>query len=662
MKNQPLWQPGAARIAASNMTHFTRQAEVASGRTFAAYNDLHDWSIADPGAFWSEVWKFTGVRASRLADVPVKHLDRFPGAAWFAGARLNYAENLLRFRDERTALVSYVETGTRREMSFAELHRRTLILAARLAELGIGRGDRVAGWLPNTIEAVIAMLATASLGGVWSSCSLDFGAEGALDRFGQIEPKALFACDGYTYNGKAIDVRDKVLAVVGQVPSVEHLVWVSSIGATSADPWSFVPLTSQSARATPRSQLAGKPSPGDGEEQPFEQVDFNDPLYILYSSGTTGKPKCIVHGVGGTLLQHLKEHQLHVDLHRRDKLFFFTTCGWMMWNWLVSALATGCTLVLYDGSPFLPGARALWDIVEREGVTVLGASAKYISAIDKSGLKPRTSHDLTALRTLLSTGSTLTHEGFRYVYRNVKPDLHLVSMTGGTDLVSCFVLGNPNLPVYEGELQCKGLGMAVEVWNDAGQGVRGEKGELVCTLPFPSCPIGFWQDPDDLKLRAAYFEKFPNVWAQGDFAEITEHGGFIVHGRSDAVLNPGGVRIGTAEIYRQVERIPEVIDAVCVGQDWDGDTRVVLFVVLRSSTSMSPELARRIATAIRTHASPRHVPRKIIAVPDIPRTMSGKVAELAVRDVIHDRPVKNTTALANPEALAAFANLAELET
>ena len=662
MKNQPLWQPGAARIAASNMTHFTHRAEVASGRTFAAYNNLHDWSIADPGAFWSEVWKFTGVRASRLADVPVKHLDRFPGAAWFAGARLNYAENLLRFRDERTALVSYVETGARREMSFAELHRQTLILAVRLAELGIGRGDRVAGWLPNTIEAVIAMLATASLGGVWSSCSPDFGAEGALDRFGQIEPKALFACDGYTYNGKAIDVRDKVLAVVGQVPSVEHLVWVSSIGATSADSWSFVPLTSQSARATPRSQLAGKPSPSDGEEQPFEQVDFNDPLYILYSSGTTGKPKCIVHGVGGTLLQHLKEHQLHVDLHRRDKLFFFTTCGWMMWNWLVSALATGCTLVLYDGSPFHPGAHALWDIVEREGVTVLGASAKYISAIDKSGLKPRTSHDLTALRALLSTGSTLTHEGFRYVYGNVKPDLHLVSMTGGTDLVSCFVLGNPNLPVYEGELQCRGLGMAVEVWNDAGQGVRGEKGELVCTLPFPSCPIGFWQDPDDLKLRAAYFEKFPNVWAQGDFAEITKHGGFIVHGRSDAVLNPGGVRIGTAEIYRQVERIPEVIDAVCVGQDWDGDTRVVLFVVLRSSTSMSPELARRIATAIRTHASPRHVPRKIIAVPDVPRTMSGKVAELAVRDVIHDRPVKNTTALANPEALAAFANLAELET
>ena len=672
----PLWRPSAARIAATNLTQFTHRAAAAAGRSFASYDDLHAWSIEDPGAFWSEVWAFTGVRASRKADVAVKGLERFPGAVWFDGARLNYAENLLRFRDDRIALVSYLETGERREVTFAELYRQSTALAARLAEFGIGPGDRVAGWLPNTIEAVVAMLATAALGAVWSSCSPDFGADGALDRFGQIEPRVLFACDGYFYNGRRIDVREKVRTVVRQVPSLEKVIWVSTIGATEDTP-TFRELTESSRTQSPGSQPTGESTgslsgreadsgsetpPAGEEESPahFAQVDFNHPLYILYSSGTTGKPKCIVHGVGGTLLQHLKEHRLHVDLRRDDRLFFFTTCGWMMWNWLVSALSTGCTVVLYDGSPFHPGPGALWDIAEREGVTVLGVSARYIAAIDKAGLKPGTSHDLSALRALLSTGSTLTHEGFRYVYRDVKADLHLVSMTGGTDLVSCFVLGNPNLPVYEGELQCRGLGMAVDVLDDSGRPVRGEKGELVCTVPFPSCPIGFWRDPDDAKFRAAYFGKWPGVWAHGDFAEITGHGGFIVHGRSDAVLNPGGVRIGTAEIYRQVERIDEVVDAVCVGQDWDGDTRVVLFVVLRPGVPMGPKLARRIAAEIRTHASPRHVPKKIVAVPDIPRTMSGKIAELAVRDVIHGRAVENTAALANPEALEAFADIDDL--
>ena len=637
---EPLWRPSAANIASSNMTRFTRQAEAATDRAFDTYGSLHAWSVEDPGAFWGEVWKFTGVRASRPADAAVKDLQRFPGAAWFDGARLNYAENLLRFRDERVALVSYLETGERSEITYAELYRRSTALAARLAGFGVGPGDVVAGWLPNTIEAVVAMLATTTLGAVWSSCSPDFGAEGALDRFGQIEPRVLFACDGYFYGGRRIDVREKVEQVVRQVPSLEKVIRVSIIGAADDAP-AFDELTESPAS--------------------FAQVDFNHPLYILYSSGTTGKPKCIVHGVGGTLLQHLKEHRLHVGLSRDDRLFFFTTCGWMMWNWLVSALASGCTVVLYDGSPFHPGPGALWDVAEREGVTVLGVSARYIAAIDKAGLKPRTSHDLSALRALLSTGSTLTHEGFRYIYRDVKSDLHLVSMTGGTDLVSCFVLGNPNLPVYEGELQCRGLGMAVDVWDDAGRPVRGEKGELVCTVPFPSCPIGFWRDPGNAKFHATYFDKYPGVWAHGDFAEITGNGGFILHGRSDAVLNPGGVRIGTAEIYRQVERVEEVVDAVCVGQDWDGDTRVVLFVVLRPGVSMDSELVRRIAAEIRTHASPRHVPRKIIAVKDIPRTMSGKIAELAVRDVIHGRPVGNTAALANPEALDEFAELDELK-
>ena len=658
---EPMWRPAPARIAASNMTRFTKQAAAACGREFATYGQLHAWSIEDPAAFWNEVWKFTEVRASRPADAIVRNLDRFPGATWFDGARLNYAENLLRFRDDRVALVSYLESGTRREITFADLHRRSLTLAANLARLGIEPGDRVAGWLPNTIEAAVAMLATATLGAVWSSCSPDFGAEGALDRFGQIEPRVLFACDGYFYNGRRIDVRDKVREVVAEVPSLETVVWVPILGEAVDTP-TFGAMTQSADTGPGHPESTGQPkAPIDGTP-PFAQVEFSHPLYILYSSGTTGKPKCIVHGVGGTLLQHLKEHQLHVGLTRDDTLFFFTTCGWMMWNWLASALATGCTVVLYDGSPFHPGTRALWDIAEREGVTVLGVSARYVSAIEKAGLKPRTSHDLSSLRALLSTGSTLTHEGFRYVYRDVKHDLHLVSMTGGTDLVSCFVLGNPNLPVYEGELQCRGLGMAVDVWNDAGRPVRGEKGELVCTVPFPSCPIGFWRDPEDAKFRAAYFDKFPNVWAHGDFAEVTGHGGFIVHGRSDAVLNPGGVRIGTAEIYRQIERIDEVIDAVCVGQDWDGDTRVVLFVVLRPGISLDRALARRIATGIRTNASPRHVPRKIVAVADIPRTMSGKIAELAVREVIHGRPVKNTTALANPEALDAFADLDELKT
>ena len=621
------------------MTRFARQAGAAAGQDFPTYEALHSWSIADPGAFWSEVWRFADIQASRQAEAPVRHLHRFPGASWFPGAKLNFAENLLRFRDEQAALICHSESGERKEISHAELHRRSMALAGRLKALGIGRGDRVAGWLPNTAEAVIAMLATTALGGVWSSCSPDFGAQGALDRFGQIEPKALIACDGYRYAGKAIDIRAKVRQVTERTPSIRHLIWAHFLGEAT-DGLAFDSLAQGPAAA-------------------FEQVDFDHPLYILYSSGTTGKPKCIVHGVGGTLLQHAKEHRLHIGLSRADRLFFFTTCGWMMWNWLVSALATGCALVLYEGSPFHPRPRSLWDMAEREGVTVFGTSPAYLRGLARTGLAPRKTHRLKPLRMLLSTGAPLSDEGFRHVHQAIKEDIQIVSMTGGTDLISCFILGNPNLPVYAGELQCKGLGMAVEIWREDGRPAAvGEKGELICTKPFPSCPIAFWQDPDGAKLRDAYFSKFPGVWAQGDFAESTKHGGTIVHGRSDAVLNPGGVRIGTAEIYRQVERIEEVIDAVCVGQEAAGDVRVILFVALRPGAALDAALAERIKRSIRTGASPRHVPRKIIAVTDIPRTLNGKIAELAVREAIHGRPVTNSAALANPDALQQFQQMA----
>ena len=628
------------------MTRFAWQAGAARGAAFASYAELHDWSVADPEAFWMQLWRFADLRASALPEVAVQCPERFPGAVWFPGAKLNYAENLLRRRDEGTALISYLENGARREIRWAELHSQAAALAAQLAQFGIRPGDRVAGWLPNGIEAIVAMLATVWLGGVWSSCSPDFGAEGALDRFGQIEPKLLFAADGYRYGGKAFDVRAKVLEVAAQTPSIERTIWVSLLGTEVEGP-SFASLTAS--------------SPDGPQVPPFAQLGFNHPLFILYSSGTTGRPKCIVHSVGGALLQHLKEHQLHLDLGPEDRLFFFTTCGWMMWNWLASALATGCTVLLYDGSPLHPDAAALWKMAEREGVTAFGASAKYLSGIEKLGLKPGQSHNLGALRTLMSTGSTLAHESFRYVYRAIKEDLHLVSMTGGTDIISCFAGGNPNLPVHEGELQCKALGMAVDVWDVKGRPARGEKGELVCTRTFPSCPIGFWNDPQGKKFRAAYFEKFPGVWAHGDFAEITERGGFVMHGRSDAVLNPGGVRIGTAEIYRQVEQIEEVFDSVCVGQEWEGDTRVVLFIMLRPGIALGPGLVEKIKSRIRTHASPRHVPRKILAVPDVPRTMNGKIAELAVREAIHGRPVRNSAALANPESLEAFVALPELQ-
>ncbi|MDH3441482.1 MAG: acetoacetate--CoA ligase, partial [Gammaproteobacteria bacterium] len=512
---------------------------------------------------------------------------------------------------------------------------------------GIGKGDRVAGFLPNCPEAVIAMLATTSLGAIWSSCSPDFGINGVVDRFGQIQPKVLFAPNGYSYNGKTFDTRPIVDGVTERVPEIERVVIVPFVDKLPTDT-SLGSAVSWSEFAVAATTIS------------FTAVEFDHPLYIMFSSGTTGVPKCIVHGHGGTLLQHMKEHVLHTDVRAGDRLFYFTTCGWMMWNWLVSGLAAGATLVLFDGSPFWKDGRILWEMAAREGVTIFGTGAKYISALEKAGVRPRDEFQLPELRTVLSTGSPLAPESFDFVYDAIGDDLQLASISGGTDILSCFALGNPVLPVRRGELQCRGLGMAVEIFNEAGKPVVGEHGELVCTRPFPSAPVGFWNDDDGSRYRAAYFERFPGVWAHGDFAELTDNGGIIIYGRSDAVLNPGGVRIGTAEIYRQVEKLDEVVESIAIGQNWQDDARVVLFVVLRDGIDLDQALQQRIRAVIRENTTPRHVPAKIIAVAEIPRTKSGKIVELAVRSVVHGEPVKNTEALANPDALTYFADIPEL--
>ncbi|CAH2602240.1 Acetoacetyl-coenzyme A synthetase [Rhodovastum atsumiense] len=640
-----LWQPSPEQIGHTQI----RQFAVAAGFTGAdAEERLWQWSADQPAAFWEAIWTTMGVRAARPAEVVLENPTAMPGARWFVGARLNYAENLLRRRDDTPALIFRGEDGSRREVSWACLHEEVARIAAALRSAGVGVGDRVGAYLPNLPEAVIAMLATSSLGAVWSSCSPDFGVPGVLDRFGQIEPKVLVAVDGYHYAGKAIDITAKVQEVRAALPSVRQVIVVPFL-----DPRRDAGFVADGLRW----DEAGR---GEVPELTFAQLPFNHPLYVLYSSGTTGKPKAIVHGQGGTLLQHLKEHRLHSDIRPGERVFYFTTCGWMMWNWLVGALAAEATLVLFDGNPFHPGPEALWQLAEQEQVAVFGISAKYIDTLRKYDYRPREGFHLKAMRAILSTGSPLLPESFDYVYKSVKREVQLISMSGGTDIISCFVLGNPAGPVRRGEIQMRGLGMAVEIWNDEGRPVRGEKGELVCTKPFPCMPLGFWNDPDGTRYRAAYFEKFPGVWCHGDYAELTESGGIIIHGRSDAVLNPGGVRIGTAEIYRQVERIDEVLEALCVGQDWDGDVRVVLFVRLRPGVTLDDPLRERIRRRIRDHASPRHVPARIIQVTDLPRTLSGKITELAVRDVIHGRRVKNTEALQNPDALAAFRDLPEL--
>ena len=641
-----IWTPTPARIAAANLTRFAAFA-CARGAPPGDYDDLWHWSVEDSAAFWDALYHYCGVIADRGTGPVLSDGDRMPGARWFEGMRLNFAENLLRGSGPDAAIVAWDEAGRRRELSWDELREEVARVASGLREAGVVAGDRVAGFMPNLPETVVAMLAATSLGATWSSCSPDFGIRGVLDRFGQIAPKVLFTADGYFYAGKTLDSLERIAGIVEQLPSVTRVVVVPNVS------------THPDLTGVPRA-VAFREFGASGADLRFERLPFDHPLYILYSSGTTGTPKCIVHGAGGTLLQHLKEQQLHSDVHPGDRVFFFTTCGWMMWNWLASALASQATIVLYDGSPFHPDGGVLWRMAAAEQAALFGTSPKYLAALEKSGYRPREQVRLDRLRTLLSTGSPLAHEQFDYVRDAVGADVQLASISGGTDIVSCFALGNPLLPVYRGELQCRGLGMNVQVFDDAGRAVEGVRGELVCVTPFPSMPTGFWNDPDGGRYHAAYFERFPNVWCHGDYALLTEHRGLVILGRSDAVLNPGGVRIGTAEIYRQVEKLEEIIESLAIGQEWDNDVRVVLFVRLRPGIELDAALEKRIREVIRTNTTPRHVPARIVAVPDIPRTISGKIVELAVRDVVHGRPVKNTDALANPAALEHFRDLPEL--
>jgi acetoacetyl-CoA synthetase len=657
-----LWVPPPASLSRCNLAQFAADAGFAT----ADYDALYAWSIAAPHEFWPAVWRFCGVIADErpgrdawdqvaVGGNRVAPPDASLGPRWFPGARLNFAENLLRFRDDREALVEWNEAGRRRSLTYAHLHTEVARIAAALRADGVTAGDRVAGFMPNIAETVIAMLATTSIGATWSSCSPDFGVAGVLDRFGQIRPHVLIAADGYQYNGKEIDCLSRMREIVGKIPDIQRVVVVPYLRRAEA-------LRLDGIRRAIRWSDYSPPSTVHPSHS-FVRLPFDHPVYIMYSSGTTGLPKCIVHGAGGTLLQHLKELVLHTDLTPDDRIFYFTTCGWMMWNWLVSSLAVGATVVLYDGAPLVRQGNILWDMAAAEKISVFGTSAKWLALVEKEGVNPASTHDLSSLKSILSTGSPLAAHSFDYVYRHVKHDVRLSSISGGTDIISCFALGVPTRPVWRGELQGRGLGMRVEIFDDDGRPLSGQPGELVCTAPFPSMPVAFWNDPNGEKYRAAYFERFPNVWRHGDWAELTDHDGLIIHGRSDATLNPGGVRIGTAEIYRQVDQLPEVVESIAVGQDvTGGDVRIVLFVRLRPGLALDDRLRDEIRRRVRDNASPHHVPKRIIQVADIPRTISGKITELAVREVIHGRPVKNVEALANPEALDLFRDLEELRT
>ena len=664
--DQPLWAPSPERIDRANLTPFMARVRTrASDESIRDFDSLYEWSIRNPESFWAEVWRFFGVVASAGGpDSPTETIllgrdrvappDPTLGPKWFLETRLNFAENLLRHRDDRAAIVAWNERGAQRRLTYRELADEVARVAAALRAAGITVGDRVTAFMPNVPETVIAMLATTSIGAIWSSCSPDFGANGVLDRFGQIEPRVLFCTDAYLYSGREIDCLERVMEIAERIPSLERIVVLPYIHET--------PDISNIRGAVTWNDFVSHDGPAPRLE--FAQLPFDHPAYIMYSSGTTGLPKCMVHGAGGTLIQHLKELGLHTDLTRDDVVFYFTTCGWMMWNWLVSALAIGSTLVLYDGAALIRHRPILWDMAAEEKITVFGTSAKWLALAQKEGLEPIGTHDLSSLESILSTGSPLAAHSFDYVYTSVKKDVRLSSISGGTDIISCFAGGNPIGPVWRGELQALALAMRVEIFDARGKSVVEEQGELVCTNPFPSMPVAFWNDPDGSKYRAAYFDVYPNVWRHGDWAEITKHRGMIIYGRSDATLNPGGVRIGTAEIYRQVEQLPEIIESIVIGQEIEGsagtDVRIVLFVRLPEGDILTDALKEKIRAQIRNNASPHHVPKKIIQVADIPRTISGKITELAVRDVVHGRPVKNADALANPQALELFKNLEEL--
>ncbi len=648
---QPLWQPGEERVRASNINAFIEAVEEDWNVNIGDFDELYDFSISEMDKFWVSLKDFANVIAETWGETVQENPGKMPGTRFFPDARLNFAENLLRRRDDEEAIVFRGEDKVVKRVTYAQLYDQVSRVRQALIKAGVKQGDRVGGYVPNMPEAVIAMLGATSLGAIWSSCSPDFGVKGVLDRFGQIKPKVIFAAEGYHYNGKTHDCLEKLAEIVDQLPSVEHSV--------------VIPYTRETAvldGVRGAVMLDDFIADFQAQDIEFERFEFNHPLYIMYSSGTTGAPKCIVHGAGGTLLQHIKEQQLHCDIKPGDRVFFFTTCGWMMWNWLVTALASQATLVLYDGSPFYPDGNVIFDYADAEKMTLFGTSAKFIDAVIKAELEPAKTHSLESVRLLCSTGSPLAPDAFNWVYDHIKSDVHLASIAGGTDLLGCFMLGNPTGAVWKGEIQTRALGMAVDVFDDDGKPIRGEKGELVCTQPFPSMPVGFYKDDDGSKYRSAYFERFDNVWCHGDYVELTEHGGIIIYGRSDATLNPGGVRIGTAEIYRQVEKLTDVVEGIVIGQQWDNDVRVVLFVVLREGMSLDDELTNVIRSEVRANCTPRHVPAKVIQVADIPRTKSGKITELAVRDVVHGREVKNKEALANPEALDLFMDLAELQT
>lgn len=649
--NNILWQPNAERIAGAPIEHFRIFVNQRFNIDLQSYPELHAWSVSMSEDFWSALWDFSGIVCETKGQRVLANANAMPGASWFPDAKLNYAANLLRRNDNTLAIEFRSENGDQISLTHAQLRSQVASLARALRSEGVVAGDRVAGFVPNMPQAIVAMLATASIGAVWSSCSPDFGLNGVFDRFGQIEPKVLFTADGYHYNGKKHDSLELISQLTEKLPSVQTVVVIDYIGQGEL---------SGRAKAISKNfeQLAN-----DGSSEPLqtEALPFNHPLFIMFSSGTTGKPKCIVHGAGGTLLQNIKEHQMHVGVKADERVFFFTTCGWMMWNWLVTGLAAEATLLLFDGSPFYPDGNVIFDFAQQSGMHYLGTSAKFIDACSKAGIAPLTTHKLPELKSILSTGSPLVPESFDYVYNKVADDICLSSMSGGTDIISCFALGNPTLPVVRGELQCIGLGMDVQSYSDDGEPLPpGQKGELVCVKPFPSMPVGFFNDDDGSRYHSAYFDRFENIWCHGDYISLTENAGMIIYGRSDAVLNPGGVRIGTAEIYRQVEQFDEVVESLVIGQSWDNDIRVVLFVRMREGVQLNNELIEKIKSHIRTHATPRHVPARVVQVADIPRTRSGKIVELAVRKIVHGEAVDNIDALANPEALAFFKDREEL--